>query len=158
MAKELINQVTEFIKSASPSLKDEETKKYFETVLVSAKNAEKHMADNKEKEAILIDALVRWANQLAFTLFRENGLTKEIEEAYRAIPEVAETSAKAEEFGQARRLEIDRINIEQAEVMRQEKGIGIFRAIVGGMDEEEAKKKLEEYDQQVKAAVEQTRS
>lgn len=157
MAKELINQVTEFIKAATPSLKDEETKQYFVSVLESAANAEKHMADNEEKEAILVDALVRWANQLAFTLFRENGLTKELEDAYRAIPEVVETTAAVEKLSQARRLEIERINIEQAEIMRQEKGIGIFRAIVGGMSEEEAKKKLEEYDKQVQAAVEQTK-
>ena len=158
MAKELIKQASDFIVSAYPSLTDEETKNYFEKVLESAKNAEKHMADNKEKEAILVDALIRWANQLAFTLFREGGLSKDLEKAYRELPAVKDTTATVDGFTKARRTEINRINEEQAAVMRQEKGIGIFRAIVGGMEEEEAKKKLEEYDQQVKAAVEQTRS
>ena len=146
-----VDKIMDFILRVSP-LEDEQTADYFEGVKESVKAAKDNMADNEEKYAILLDSVTRWMNQLVFTLFRSNKLTPEIEAEYRSFKTVNETTEAARAFADVRQKEIDRINEEHAVVARQQNGIDIFRAIIGGMSAEEAKAKMEEYEEKLSQA------
>ena len=147
-----INNVTKYIEKATPLAADEANRDYFEKAVTYVANAEKAMADNEEKHAMLEDAVTRWANQLTFMLFREGSLTAELEKEYRSFKPVTETTKAVDEFKNARQAEIDKINEEHEKVITAQKGIDIFQAIIGGMSAEEAKVKLEEYEKQLAQA------
>lgn len=148
----LIKNLCSYIDTAKESLTNEQSKEYFANTLESLKNAQDNVADNEEKIAILLDSANRFANQLTFTLFRENALTDGLANSYRTFPSVEETSEEANKFKLARRDAIAEINAEQAKIMREEKGISIFKAIIGGMSKEDAKAKLEEYEEELAKA------
>lgn len=150
--KALVKALCEYIEKAKGSLSSDKNKEYFTSTVESLKNAQDNTADNEEKVAILVDSANRFANQLTFTLFREGNLTDNLEREYRQFPSVEETSEKANMFTQARRDAIAEVNAEQARIMREEKGISIFKGIIGGMSKEEAKAKLEEYEAELAKA------
>ena len=147
-----VDKIMDFIIRASKLSTDPTTVEFFEKSKESVKVAKDNMADNEEKYAILRDVVTRWMNQLIFTLFRENVLTKEIEEEYRGFTAVDETTAAVKVFADARQKEIDRINEEHAVVARQQGGIDIFKAILAGMSAEEAKAKMQEYEEKLNEA------
>lgn len=150
-----IKQVTKYIEGQKDLVKDEGNKNYFDKISGYVENAIEAMADNEEKHAMLEDAVTRWANQLSFILFREGTLTKEAEEEFRSFKPVDETTAKTKEFQDARQAEIDDINAKHAEIIKRQKGIDIFQAIIGGMTKEQAKEKLEEYEAKLEEAQQQ---
>lgn len=147
-----IDKITDFISRAKESIKDEDAKATFRDIDVYIKNAKEAMADNEEKCAYLLDAVTRWANQIVFMLFRENNLPEDIKEEFFTFTPVAETTAKARKFIDARQAKIDEINEARAKVTEEQRGLDIFQAIIGGMSKEEAKAKLEEYDQKIAQA------
>lgn len=147
--KTYINQVTEFMKKGTANIKEEQSKESYSAAINSLNNAVKAMADNEEKKAMVEDAATRWANQLAFLLFREGGLTPELEKEYRALPAITEVSARVKVFQDERVARIEEINKAREEVMSTQRGIDIFQAIIGGMTKEEAEAKLEEYEKKV---------
>lgn len=147
-----VDKIMDFVLRASKLSKDPTTVEFFEKINDNVKTAKDNMADNEEKYAILKDAVTRWMNQLVFTLFRENVLTDEIEKEYREFDQVDATTAAAKEFADARQKRIDSINDDHAVVIREQNGIDIFRAILGGMSAEEAKTKLAEYEEKLAQA------
>lgn len=147
-----VDKIMDFVLRASKLSKDPTTVEFFEKINDNVKTAKDNMADNEEKYAILKDAVTRWMNQLVFTLFRENVLTDEIEKEYREFDQVDVTTAAAKEFADARQKRIDSINDDHAVVIREQNGIDIFRAILGGMSAEEAKTKLAEYEEKLAQA------
>lgn len=151
-----IDTLVAFLDKASKASKNEETIKAFEDIInKNIKNAKSAMADNEEKYAILVDVLTRWINQLAFALFREGSLTEDIEKEYRTLTSVDDTTAAAKAYSDARQEKINEINTAHAEIIREQKGIDIFKAVVGGEDLETAKAKMEEYDKQLEQAQKQ---
>lgn len=154
--KKYIKQVQSYIAKATKALGDDENVDYFEKVVESIDNALNAMADNENKHAMLEDAVTRWANQIAFILFRQEKLTDELEKEYRSFKPVTDTTARVKEFKDAMQAEIDEINERHGEITTRQKGLDIFQAIIGGMSAEDAKAKLEEYEEQLAAAQAQT--
>lgn len=162
MEKEAIEntheQQKEFLKKAVAHLEQhlsgtEEQKgnvDYFKSVLDNIDNAEK-LVNTEEKEAHLTDACTRWANQASFLMFRNNVLGDELANELRKLPSAESTTAVVKEFADVRQAEIDRINAEQAKVNAIMDEIELFRAVIGGMDPEEAAQKQAEYKQRVQA-------
>ena len=72
-----LDKAVSFINAYGSLLKDEDNVKFFASLPESIDAAKKAMADNEEKYAIMLDCVTRWANQLAFALFRDNAITDE---------------------------------------------------------------------------------
>lgn len=147
-----LDKAVSFINAYGSLLKDEDNVKFFASLPESIAAAKKAMADNEEKYAIMLDCVTRWANQLAFALFRDGTITDQIEDDFYALLPVAETTARAKAFADARKERIDDINLKHDEIIKEQKGLGIFQAILSGMSEEQAKEKQAEYDNQVAQA------
>lgn len=147
-----VDKIVDFITRAGKESADEQIPGFLEKVASSIKTAKENMADNEEKYAILLDSVTRWANQIVFTLFREGKLTAELEKEYRGLKPVAETTEAAKKFADLRQEKINALNDEHAKIVREQNGLDIFRAIIGGMSADEAKAKLQEYEDQIAQA------
>lgn len=147
-----VDKIVDFITRAGKESADEQIPGFLEKVASSVKTAKENMADNEEKYAVLLDSVTRWANQMVFTLFRENKLTAELEKEYRELRPVAETTAAVEALAKVRQDKIDALNDEHAKIVREQNGLDIFRAIISGMSAEKAKAKLQEYEDQIAQA------
>lgn len=147
-----IDTLMDFLLRASKLTGDEDNVAFFEKTVTAVKNAKHAMADNEEKYAYLLDALTRWANQITFTLFREGKLTEDIEKEYRAFEPVKDTTARVQEYQAKRQARVDEITTKQTELVTEQRGIDIFQAVISGMTVEEAKAKMEEYNQKMAIA------
>lgn len=147
-----IKKAKSYLEKATALLTKEDQKAYFNKNIASAENAMTAMADNEEKAAYLHHAIISWCTQVSLFLLREDLFSDELVAEYRSLPLPEETQAKCKEFADIRQAEIDRINEEQRVVSEQRRGFEIFQAIVGGMDKEEAKQKMEEYEEQMAKA------
>lgn len=116
--------------------------------------ARKETAGNPEKEARLLDAMVKETSQLTFVLFRRGLLTEELEAEFRELPLFETTDAAVEVFVKQRDEEIQRIVAERNAVQKEQNGLDIFQAMLTqNMSKEEAQQKLEEYEAKQKAAL-----
>ena len=150
-----VDKIVDFITRAGKESADEQIPEFIGKITESIKTAKDNMADNEEKYAVLLDSVTRWANQIVFTLFREGKLTAELEKEYRELKPVSETTEAAKKFADLRQEKIDALNEEHAKIVREQNGLDIFRAIIGGMSAEEAKAKLQEYEEKIAQAQSQ---
>lgn len=123
---------------------DNKNFEYFVKFLEGYANA-KDLANSEEKQALIVDAIVKVANQLTFIMFRENLLTDELEKEYRALPKPEETSAKLEEANNVRKKHYEELAELNKEAEDEQAEIDIVQQVLGGRSVEEAKQKLEDY-------------
>ena len=147
-----IKEVEAFIEKTKKLLKDEDYEEYYTKALGAIESAIDILDDNENKLAILEDAVTKWAQQLVIDLFEEQSLTDEAEAEYRSFKGVKDTTARVKEFDSEMQKEIDALNEEQGKIIARQKELDIFKAVVRGMSVEEAKAKLEAYEQQLSQA------
>jgi len=145
----MFEKAYELLKTLSEKLTDEDQKKYFEKVLSSLNVAAGMVGDDEEKQVRIVDAAVKYVNQLAFILFRNGSISEEETAEFRELPAPEETSKKVREFEDAHQAKIDAINEQQKAVMDERKDLDLFLAVISGMSEEEAKAKMAQYEAQI---------
>ena len=143
-------EATEFMEGTVDLLTDEKQKDYFTKTIASLKTASGLVEDSDEKMARLCDAAVKYANQLAFILFRQGALSEEHTAKFRSLPTPEYTGDEVRKFEDVRQAKIDSINKQQQEVMDEQKALDIFTAVIAGMSEDEAKQRMAEHEQQIK--------
>lgn len=139
-----------FIKNAVGLLGDEKQKDYFTKVSASIEAAAGMVADSEEKLARLCDAGIKYANQLAFILFRANKLEGELLAEFRLLPTPEYTGDLVRKFDDVRQAKIDSITAQQKEVLEEQKALDIFTAVIAGMSAEEAERRMEEQAEQLR--------
>lgn len=149
MTIEKADKAMAFIKENIKHVEEENNKIYFQGCIDSYKNA-KELANNDEKVAYLYDATTKWANQLAFLLFRRGSLTDNAAQAFRELETPEDTTAVVGTFKDTRQEKIKEIRAEQEAVMAEEKELDILKGVIAGMTLEEAQAKLAEYEEQTK--------
>lgn len=152
---EEIEPTKSFIESHYEKVKNEASRADFEKVIKGADKAlellEGDHFDN-EKATYLFATLTLYANQLAFALFRQDEMTKEIEEEYRALESADNTSAWVQEYLNTDKEEMERIQQEQINYTEHVKDIDVFKAVISGMRFEEAKQKQAEQEEKIRQA------
>lgn len=138
-----------FMEPAIERLTDEKQKDYFTKSVESLRTAAK-LADTDERAVRLTDASIKYANQLAFILFRQGSLDETLTSQFRALPTPESTGDDVRKFEDVRQAKIDSINKQQQEVMDEQKSLDIFTAVIAGMTEEEAERRMQEHEQQIK--------
>ena len=137
------------IKTLKEKLTDEDQKKYFDNVVESLNTAEGMLDGDEEKENRILDAAIKYVNQLAFILFREGTISEEETATFRELPAPEETSKKIKEFEKAYQARVDEVTAKQREMMEERKGLDLFLAVISGMSKEEAEKKMAQYEAQI---------
>lgn len=144
---EIAEQAKIYLEKAIKLLpEDNKNLEYFVKFLEGYANA-KDLADNAEKQALIVDAIVKVANQLTFIMFRERLLTEELERAYRALPKPEETTASLEKANAARKKRYEELAKMNKEAEEEQAEIDVVQQVLGGRSVEEAKQKLEDYKQ-----------
>ncbi len=146
----IYEEANSFIKNAIGLLTDEKQKDYFTKVSESIMAAAGMVEDNEEKMARLCDAGIKYANQLAFILFRANKLDGELLAEFRLLPTPEYTGEAVRKFDEVRQAKIDSITAQQKEVLEEQKALDIFTAVIAGMSAEEAERRMEEQAEQLR--------
>lgn len=132
-------------------LKDEKQKEFFSGIVKSLEVA-KVEANDDEKKARLIDASVKYANQISFILFRQNSISDEMAASLRELPTPEDTAAKVQEFNAARQARIDEVNKQHQAIFEEEKALDVFTGIIAGLSKEEAEKRMAEHEAKIREA------
>lgn len=146
----IYEEANSFIKNAVGLLDDEKQKEYFTNVSTSIESATKMVGDNEEKLARLCDAGVKYANQIAFILFRANKLDGELLAEFRTLATPEHTGESVRKFEEVRQAKIDSITKQQEEVLAEQKELDIFTAVIAGMTAEEAERRMNEQAEQLR--------
>jgi len=146
----IYEEANSFIKNAVGLLDDEKQKEYFTNVSTSIESAAKMVGDNEEKLARLCDAGVKYANQIAFILFRANKLDGELLAEFRTLATPEHTGESVRKFEEVRQAKIDSITKQQEEVLAEQKELDIFTAVIAGMTAEEAERRMNEQAEQLR--------
>lgn len=134
----------DILTKGTPLLTNEEQKKYFEDTIQYLNNA-KEIANNEEKNALLADAIIKYANQLCFILFRENTITDELTTEIRGLITPEESSKMAHTYQEARQTRIDDLNRQHEAIVEEQKDLDIFFGVISGKSAEEAKALMEQH-------------
>ena len=140
----IYEEANSFIKNAVGLLEDEKQKDYFTKVSASIETAAGMVDESEEKLARLCDAGIKYANQLAFILFRANKLDGELLAEFRLLSTPEYTGESVRKFDDVRQAKIDSITAQQKEVLSEQEDLDIFTAVIAGMSEEEAKRRMDE--------------
>lgn len=108
---------------------------------------------NTEKTAMLGAYAVQEANRVASTLWRLNLITPELEEEYRALPQMAEMAKEYNVYTDDRKARMDKIMADHKVIADEERELDIFKGIVNGLPAKEAEKKYNEFRKQQQAAM-----
>lgn len=146
----IYEEANSFIKNAVGLLDDEKQKEYFTNVSASIESATKMVGDSEEKLARLCDAGVKYANQIAFILFRADKLDGELLAEFRTLATPEHTGESVRKFEEVRQAKIDSITKQQEEVLAEQKELDIFTAVIAGMTAEEAERRMNEQAEQLR--------
>lgn len=155
--KQIIADGVAYLEKTRSIIVNEEMLTKLDKAINGIKTAQDVMADNKEKQAFLVYMVINWTTQITSMAFCKGTLTKELEKEFRNLPSVEDAGNLYMTFEQARQERIDAVNKEHADIMAEQKSIDIFKAIVNGMDKEEAKAKMAEYEAQLTEARKQVK-
>lgn len=148
--KNIVAVATSVIEKGTPLLVDESQKDYFVKTTESLKTALGLVGENQEKMARMQDAAVKYANQLCFILFRTQALTDELETEFRKLPSPEATSSVVKHLNDERDARIAEINKAHEAIIDEQKDLDIFLAVIAGMSQEEAARKMAEHDAQLR--------
>ena len=150
--EEVVNLAKKIMAEGTPLLTDEAQKEYFTKTLESLETAQ-GMIDNEEKETRMQDAAVKFANQLCFILFREGVITPELTDQLRSLPTPESTTEGVKTFTDERDARIKALNEAHAVIVDEQKNLDLFLAVIAGMSEEEAARRMKEHDDQIQAQL-----
>lgn len=122
-------------------------KESYEKLVESTLVAEKHMADNKEKQAWLYAVLADHAARVMFYLYRKQLIPAGgIEAKFFEFEDPATALEFARSFAEPDNKILEELAAKQREVANRRKGIDIFKDIIAGKDPEQAKKDMDEFE------------
>lgn len=133
-------------------LTDQNQKNFFEGIIKSLELAEKEIEGDEEKAARFTDAAIKYANQIAFILFRNNAITDSIAAELRELPTPEETAEKVRAFNEARQNRINEVNKLHQAIFEEEKALDVFTGIIAGLSKEEAEKRMKEHEEKIREA------
>lgn len=139
-----IEKVFTFIRQNLKTLTEKADREAFKEILTHLETA-KTMATDDRRTACLMDAAIKYANQLAFRLFVEDKLDEETLKIFRGFDTVKNISEEVAKYTEVDKKRTDEITRLQTEYLNERRPFEIFQAVIGGMSEEEAKKKQAEY-------------
>lgn len=147
-----IEKLLTFLRKNINKLETESDADAFKDVLGYLETA-KALADDNKKLTCLYDAATKYATQLAFRLFAEESLDEETAKIYRTFESVDVVSGYAKAYTEEDKAKADAITKAQQDYMAEREPFEIFKAVIGGMSEEEAKEKQAAYKTRQEAAV-----
>ena len=150
---EVIAKAKNIIEEGSALLTDETQKEYFKGVIESLSTANEMVGDDMEKSARMVDAAVKFANQLCFILFREATITDKLTDYLRSLPTPEDTTKAVKQYSDEREARIKALNDAHNSIMDEQKSLDIFLGVIAGMSAEEAARRMKEHDDQVKAQL-----
>lgn len=147
-----IEHLITFLRKNHTKLEDEDDRKTFHDIIGYLETAKVMATDNKRRTC-LYDAATKYANQLAFRLFIEDNLDDDLTQIFRSFETVKQVSAYAAAYSKEDKERADEITRMQQEYMDEREPFEVFRAVIGGMSEEEAIQKQEAFKQRQEAAI-----
>lgn len=132
--------------------KDDNNREYFNDCGKAGLNALSLANGDLEYLTYLYDAAIKWVNQIAFILFRQELLTDELTTEFRKLETPESTTEKVKAYMEEDKETVDKINGEQAVYNNHVKRLDLFKAVIGGMSLEEAQAKQAEYEAKIAAA------
>ena len=147
----IVNQ-REYLKDIDDDAIKNDNYDYFFKITDSLDIATGMTKGDAEKEALILDAAVRYANQLAFILFRYDKLTEEAIREFRSFPTPEATDKAAREAQEPRKARLAEIQEQEAAYRKDERDRDIFVAVLAKQcTKEEAEAELARYEEQLKA-------
>lgn len=141
-----------FLRKNSPLLKKGADRDAFKEVLGYLETAKTIAGTNKERTC-LYDAATKYANQLAFRLYIEDSLDEETTKIFRTFETFDEVAEYALAYTKEDKERADAITKAQQDYMAEREPFEIFKAVIGGMSEEEAKQKQAEFKARQQDAI-----
>lgn len=145
--KETTTKAVEYITNTLKLLpEDNRDYSYFTKFLTSYENATK-LADTEEKDGILYATAIKVVHQLTSALFRLNLLDEKTEKAYREFPLPEDAEKEYLEVAKPRREASEALQKQIAEDQEKQMDVSVFIQVVNGRTEEEAREKVNAYNQ-----------
>lgn len=132
----------DFATSAAPG-------KYINTAIEAAIT----IADEPEKEAMIAAYAVQEANRVVSELWREEMITKDIEEAYRKLPRMKEMATEYNKFVDARNAKAKELEKQRKAILAEDKKLDVFKGVINGYTVEESAEKFDAYRKQIEQAA-----
>lgn len=153
---DLIKTEKELLKEGAEALKGDkftdEDRNYFKDQKKISRVATDY-ATTTEMLALLLLQLIQERNKLIFLLFRNDALTKGLEKKFRGAIAIED----ARKYYENEKAKTDAVyeerNKQFAEFKKEQDRMEIFKAVLNGMSVEDAEKRLAEYDEQMKKAI-----
>ena len=142
-----------FMKKATALLETEEDIKYFKDKKRAFQVAEAMTEGDPMKEAFLLTQFGAVRYQIAFLLWRTNAMTKEVEDDFRALPEVAEYQEEYVKYEEEEKKTDNELKESVMAFHKKEQSIDVFKAVCGGMAKEKAEEQLKKYEEQMVQAM-----
>lgn len=138
-------EALKFIEKAKATLPEgDKNIEGYEKFLKGAKNA-KGMLTTKERELRLQMDAINAANHAAFTLFRQNLLTGELEKEYRALKGADKATEEYQAVYDERNKADEELRKKVAAAQDAQKDMDIFVQVIGGASAKEAEARIEAY-------------
>ena len=155
MAEKKFTSTLKFVESVIKVITDKESAEYFTKLVDSIRNADGldiDPADEDRRVAQLNFNAISLANQVVFTAFTENVLTKELEDEFRNLEalESAKESLKTET--EKAMAEEEELNDKLTAFRERGRKYDLVHAVCGGRSVKEAKAMQKQFDEQVKGA------
>lgn len=110
-------------------------------------------ADNVEKHAYLYALYINNVAALASYLFEYHLMSEEMGKEYYALPSRKDADDAIAPYKEAMQKENDEIKERQDKIREQSRGLEVFKAIALGYSPEEAKEKVQSYEEQMNQAM-----
>lgn len=149
VTKEDIKKLEDFIAKANALVTDKSQHEFNEQTIEISKVAQKEMADNNEKASYLYSMLTQQAHRLMFYLFEQGLHTPEVEAEYRTLDKMDVAGKMVQDYADERKAAEDELVAQMKVHHDARQGINVFTGILSGKTPEEAKRALDEYNQQV---------
>lgn len=152
-----IKEMTAFLKKATDILKSsneasEDDLKYFNDHRKWLM-AGRALADTNEKLALILLQYVSLVNKLFFLLIRKDIQWQSLLDDYRQLDSIELMQSWVEEYNEVRRKRQEEVKAQVEALKEDEDKLDVFKAVCNGMSEEEAKKQLAQYEDQMKKAM-----
>lgn len=149
---EIAKQANALVKKAVEKLTDENDIARFGGVNEIFNNAAGMVNGNAYCEAMLKGWMVSQANNVMFLLWRRGLLTEEDEKAYRELPSTEEAVKDFEEFEKKAAKEAEALEEQRKAFMEKQHETDIFKAVLNGMNKEQAEQEYSKLQQQIASA------
>ena len=154
-----IKAANKIIKKGIELLPDEAKKDFMAaankdiTIDEAINNACGALNGDDEKIAMLKAWAVQEANTVVSALWRDELLTKDLEDEYRKLPKMVDVAAEYNKFVDARKARLDEAMDLQRKLAEEDRDLQIFQGIVNGVPADKAEKEYDSFKKQQQAAL-----